>query len=306
VSQEECARLREGVPYVKVYRYNTKHLCLKLNCYGDNGQRSDESDDGNTASTSGGSSVSNAERYVQDRKSVREKKQPNWMTSGEFVCLVDDSQGDYCLNPISYTEAMQSNEQKQWMKAMNEELASLKENETWELVNRPVNTKVIQNRSVMRVKKSCDGNARFKARLVAKGYAQKQGIDYDETFNPVAHYDTVRTLLVVAASKNMKLKQFDVKTAFLYGELEEEVYVEQPEGFDDGSGRVCRLKRSLYGLKQAPQCWNKRFINFMEKAGLKNSTADPCLFYRKYEDSFLYIAIYVDDGLVVGNKDEEI
>ena len=109
MSQEECARLREGVPYVKVYRYNTKHLCLKLNCYGDNGQRSDESDDGNTASTSGGSSVSNAERYVQDRKSVREKKQPNWMTSGEFVCLVDDSQGDYYLNPISYTEAMQSN-----------------------------------------------------------------------------------------------------------------------------------------------------------------------------------------------------
>jgi hypothetical protein len=98
---------------------------------------------------------------------------------------------------------------------------------------------------------------------------------------------------------------FDVKTAFLYGELEEELYLQQPEGFDDGSGGVCRLKRSLYGLKQAPLCWNKRVINFMEKVGLKNSTADPCLFYRK-NDSFLYIAIYVDDGLVVGNKDEEI
>ena len=90
-----------------------------------------------------------------------------------------------------------------------------------------------------------------------KGYAQEQGIDYDETFSPVARYETVRTLLAVAASKNMKLKQFDVKTAFLYSELEEEVYLEQPEGFDDGSGRVCRLKRSLYGLKQAPRCWNK-------------------------------------------------
>jgi len=154
----------------------------------------------------------------------------------------------------------------------------------------------------MRVKKSCDGNARFKARLVGKGYAQKQGIDYDETFSPVARYDTVRTLLAVAASQNMKLKQFDVKTAFLYGELEEEVYLKQPECFDDGSGHVCRLKRNLYGLKQAPRCWNKRFINFMEKAGLKNSTADPCLFYRKHEDSFLYIAVNVDGGLVVGNK----
>jgi len=85
------------------------------------------------------------------------------MTSGEIVCLADDSLGDYCLSPISYTEAMQSNERKQWMKTMNEELASLKENETWELINRPFNAKVIQNHWVMRVKKSCDGNARFKA-----------------------------------------------------------------------------------------------------------------------------------------------
>jgi hypothetical protein len=128
-----------------------------------------QSDDGNTASTSGGSNGLNSERYVQDRKSVREKKQPNWMTSGEFVCLVDDSHGDYYLSPISYTEAMLSNEQKQWMKAMNEELASWKENETWELVNRPVNAKVIQNRWVMHIMTSCDGNAHFKASLVAKG-----------------------------------------------------------------------------------------------------------------------------------------
>jgi hypothetical protein len=100
----------------------------------------------------------------------------------------------------------------------------------------------------------------------------------------------------------MKPKQFDVKTAFLYSALEKEVYLEQPEGFYDGSGRVCRLKQSLYGLKQAPWCWNKRFINFKKEAGLKKSTADPCLFYRTDENSFLYIAIYVDDVLVVGNK----
>ena len=118
-------------------------------------------------------------------------------------------------------------------------------------------------------------------------------------------YDTIRTLLAVATSEGMKIKRFDVKTAFLYGELEE-AYLEQPEGFDDGSGRVCQLKRSLYGLKQAPRCWNKRFIGFMEKARLKNSTADPCLFYRTHGDTFFYIAIYVDEGLVVGNNDEEI
>jgi Reverse transcriptase (RNA-dependent DNA polymerase). len=110
----------------------------------------------------------------------------------------------------------------------------------------------------------------------------------------------------VVASKNTKLRQFDVKTAFLYGELEEKMYLEQPEGFEDGSGLVCRLKRSLYSLKQAPRCWNKRFISFMEKAGLKNSIADSYLLYRTHEDSFLYIAIYVADGFVVGNMDEEI
>jgi hypothetical protein len=122
-----------------------------------------ESDEESTVPTFGGSNGSNAERYAEDRESVRERKQPNWMTSGEFACLADDSQGEYCLNPISYTEPMQSNKQKQWLKAMNKELASLKENETWEIVNKPVNAKVIQNRWVMRVKKSCNSNTRFKA-----------------------------------------------------------------------------------------------------------------------------------------------
>jgi hypothetical protein len=261
-----------------------------------------KSDDGSIASVAGGSNGSNLEIHVYDRKSIHEKKQPSWMTSGEFVCLVSDSQGGYCLSQTSYNEAMQSNEQNQWLKAMNEELASLKTNETLELVNRSVNAKVVQNRWV---KMSSDDKARFKALLVAKDYSQKQGIDYDETFSPLTRYDTVRTLFAVATSQGMKLKQFDVKTALLYSELEEEVSLEQPEVFDDGSGRVCRLKRSLYGLKQAPRCWNKRFISFMEKAGWKNSTAYPCLFYRTHEDIFLYVAIYVDNGLVVANKEEE-
>jgi hypothetical protein len=257
-----------------------------------------QSNDGNT-STSGGSQDSNSQRNVQERKSVREKKQPNWMTSGKFACLAGNSQEDYCFNPISYTEAMQSNKQKQWMKAMNDELASLKENGTWELFKRPIYAKVIQNRWDMLVKMSCDGNACFKARLVAKGYAQKPGIDYDETFSPVAQHDTIRTLLAVAASKGMKLKLFDVKTAFLYGELEEEVYLEQPEGFDNGSGLVCRLN-----LNQAPRCWNKRFIISMEKAGMKNSTADPCLFYRRMEIhlSILQFMLMMDLLLVTRMK----
>jgi hypothetical protein len=113
-------------------------------------------------------------------------------------------------------------------------------------------------------------------------------------------------VLSVAAAENLKLLQFDIKTAFLYGELQEEIYMKQPEGYDDGSGRVCKLHRSLYGLKQAPRCWNKRFVNFIEKQGLNCSSSDPCLFYRRYEGKKLLIAIYVDDGLVAGTDDHEI
>ena len=124
-----------------------------------------KSDDGNAASFAGGSSGSNLEIHVHNRKSIREKKQPNWMTSGEFVCHITDSQGGYCLSQISYTEAMQSNEQKQWLKAVNEELASLKENETWELVSRAVNAKAVQN---FWGKTSSDGKTRFKELIMMK------------------------------------------------------------------------------------------------------------------------------------------
>lgn len=152
-----------------------------------------------------------------------------------------------------------------------------------------------------------NGNSRFKARLVAKGYVQKPDINYNETYSPVARHDTVRTLLAVAASRQMKLKQFDVNTAFLYEILQEEVYLEQPEGFNNGTDQVCRLKKSLYGLKQAPRCWNKRFMQFnIKRVGLKISTADPCLFYRNRGKKSLYVIIYVDDGLVIGSDENEV
>jgi hypothetical protein len=102
----------------------------------------------------------------------------------------------------------------------------------------------------------------------------------------VASYDTIRTLLAVAASEGMKIKQFDVKTAFLYGELEEEMYLEQPEGFDDGSGHVCRLKRSLYGLKQAPRCWNKRFMGLRRKPDYKTAQLIHAYFIARMEIPF--------------------
>jgi len=125
---------------------------------------------------------------------------------------------------------------------------------------------------------------------------QKAGIDYDENFSPVAHYNTVRAVLAVAALERLELRQFDVKMAFLYGTLQEEVYMRQPEEFYNGSGRVCKLKRSLYSLKQAPRIWNQQFVDFMKNKRLKVSTADPCLFVRQHNDRKLNVAIYVDDS----------
>lgn len=138
---------------------------------------------------------------------------------------------------------------------------------------------------------------------MAKGFSQKQGIDFSETFSPVVRWDTIRTVLSVAACQKLKLTQFDVKTAFLYGNLSEEIYMVQPEGFHDGTNKVCRLSKSIYGLKQAPRCWNERFKCFAEKCSLQQSSSDPCLFYN--EDKSLLLIVYVDDGLIA-TKDEEI
>ncbi|KRZ65887.1 Retrovirus-related Pol polyprotein from transposon TNT 1-94 [Trichinella papuae] len=154
------------------------------------------------------------------------------------------------------------------------------ENSVWKLVDFLSGKKVLDSRWVLRIKTKADGSvARYKARLVAKGYMQRPGIDYDETFSPVAHFDTVHALLSIAAVERLKLQQFDVKTAFLYGALKE-VYVKQPEGFENGTNQV--------------------------KQGLKQNTEDPCLFVRLKERSKLLVVIYVDDGIVAGSDTDEM
>lgn len=225
------------------------------------------------------SSSDEADDHVEARIGRRRNiKKPSYLR--DYVFFAE------CSTPSSYGAAMQSSEADKWKIAMKEELASLMENNTWELVEPPPNQKVIGCRWVLRVKFDADGSVnRYKARLVAKGFAQKAGQDYEETFSPVVRFDTVRTVLSVAASEGLQLMQFDVKTAFLYGILHEEVYMSQPEGFSDGSSRVCKLNRSLYGLKQAPRCWNKRFVDFLSKLQFNQSEADPCLFIKRTETS---------------------
>ncbi|KAK2577906.1 hypothetical protein KPH14_000777 [Odynerus spinipes] len=169
--------------------------------------------------------------------------------------------------PANYKEAIQSKESTNWKAAMNDEIKSLHENQTWVLVEKPYNQKVIDNRWVYTTKLNSDGTKRYKARLVVKGYTQTEGLDYKETFSPVVRFDTIRTLLSVAAREALRLTQFDIKTAFLYGILDENIYMKQPEGYNDGTARICKLHKSLYGLKQAPRCWTEHFTDFVKSFG---------------------------------------
>ncbi|KAH9672571.1 hypothetical protein KPL70_017783 [Citrus sinensis] len=155
-----------------------------------------------------------------------------------------------------------------------------------------------------------DGNdqmERYRARLVVKGYAQKEGNDFNEIFSPVVRLTTVRVVLAMCATFDLHLEQLDVKTAFLHGELEEEIYMLQPEGFAETGKEnlVCRLNKSLYGLKQAPRCWYKRFDSFIMSLEYNRLSSDHCIYYKRFEDNdFIILLLYVDDMLVAGpNKD---
>ena len=150
------------------------------------------------------------------------------------------------------------------MKAMEEEMESMRSNQVWKLVDLPKGRKAIGNKWVLKIKRNADGNIeRYKARLVAKGYTQQEGIDYVETFSPVARFTSIRLILAIVANMDLELHQMDVKTAFLNGELEEEIYMEQPIGFtkERQEHKVCRLLKSIYGLKQSSRQWNIRFHN---------------------------------------------
>jgi hypothetical protein len=191
---------------------------------------------------------------------------------------------------------MPSDSQKEWKSACREELESLRRRKVFELVDPPKNRRIIKNRWVFDLK----SDGRKKARLVAKGFSQVEGIDYDEIFSPVVRFETVRMMVALAALKGWHISGLDVKTAFLYGELDEELYMEQPEGFklNGQEGKVMRLKRAIYGLKQAALAWWKALDKSMAKIGFKRLASDSGLFYNK-EKSIVAI-VYVDDVLFLG------
>jgi hypothetical protein len=191
---------------------------------------------------------------------------------------------------------------------VKEELEALQKNGTWTLVPLPRGKKTVGCKWVFSIKHKADGSIdRYKARLVAKGYTQTYGI-YQETFSPVAKLTSIRVLLSLAANLDWPLHQFDVKNAFLHGDLEEEVYMDLPPGYTATSGDevVCKLQRALYGLKQSPRAWFGRFSLAMKKYGYQQSHSDHTLFLKRQRGKVTALIIYVDDMIITGDDSKEI
>ena len=190
-----------------------------------------------------------------------------------------------------------------WQRAMIEEMTSLRANNTWTLVKLPPGRKAIKVKWVYKTKTHADGTLeRYKARLVAKGFMQREGIDFTEVFAPVSKHTTLRALLSFVVADDLHLSQLDIKTAFLNGDLDEEIYMEQPPGFEEGDpGTVCLLHKSLYGLRQAPRAWHIKLTSELEKLGFKASSVDPGLFILEASPR-VYLLVYVDDLLLASKS----
>ena len=186
---------------------------------------------------------------------------------------------------------------------MQSEMDSMYENQVWDLVAAPEGVTPIGCKWVFRKKTDMEGKVvTYKARLVAKGYRQRPGIDFDETFSPVAMLKSIKILLAIAAHHDYEIWQMDVKTAFLYGHLSEDVYMTQPEGFTSTDGsNVCKLQRSIYGLKQASRSWNIRFDETIKEFGFSQNMDDPCVYKKVSGSSVIFLVLYVDDILLIGN-----
>ena len=213
--------------------------------------------------------------------------------------------------PYTYKEVVQSVENAKWKKAMDEEMKSLHKNQTWDLVQLPEGKKIIGCKWVYAKKEGNPGtdNIYFKARLVAKGYAHNEGIDYNEVFSPVDKHSSIRILLALVAQFDLELAQLDVKTVILHGDLEEKIYMSQPDSFKvtRKENWACKLKKSLYGLKQSPHQWYKRFDKFMIEHGYTRSQFDNYVYFRKlFNGSFIYLLLYVDDVLITLKSKVEI
>ena len=201
--------------------------------------------------------------------------------------------------PLTLKDARESSEWPEWEKAIQIELDQLTQKNTWELADLPEDRIAIKNKWVFVKKYDKQGKLiKYKARLVAKGYSQIPGIDYFDVFSPVVRLETIRALLALAAMHDWEIQQMDVKGAYLNGILKEEVYMAQPEGYEDGSNKTCHLLKTLYGLKQSGREWNIELNSQLTKHGYQRIHSDPCVYIQKLKDDTILITIWVDDMLL--------
>ncbi|KAG8488484.1 hypothetical protein CXB51_016201 [Gossypium anomalum] len=243
---------------------------------------------------------SEARTPVQLRRSTRKKKaNPRYAN----VAIVEETD---LVEPETFEEASRN---AKWKKAMEEEITALRHKQTWELVPKPKDVEPVSCKWIYKLKRHTDGSIeRHKARSVARGFSQQYGLDYDEMFSPVAKITTVRVLIAIAASKNWCLWQIDVKNAFLHGELDLEIYMNQPIGFQSAAhpDYVCKLRKALYGLKQALRAWYGKISEFLTHDGFSVATADSSLFVKSKGGQIITVLVYVNDLIVTGDWEEEI
>jgi hypothetical protein len=188
---------------------------------------------------------------------------------------------------------------------MTQEYQSIIKNDVWEIVPRPKSKDVVSSKWLFKIKHAANGSTeKYKARFVAHGFSQKECIDYEETFAHVARYTLIRTIISLATKMKWKLHQMDIKTSFLNGVIEEEVYIEQPQGFEveDMKTHVFKLKKALYGLKQAPRAWYGRINNFLTSLGFTKSKVDSNLYFKVMNDDMVILPLYMDDLFLTGEE----
>ncbi|KAK2998211.1 hypothetical protein RJ639_023475 [Escallonia herrerae] len=241
------------------------------------------------------------------RRSAREKRQPSYLKDYEVQVNQSTVSSCFFLGAVDNCESSCYEAAKgipEWEAAMLEETNALLRNDTWELVPKPKDIEPVTCKWVYKVKKKADGTVnRFKARLVARGFSQHYGLDYEETFSPIAKMVTVRTIISLAAYKGWKLWQLHVKNAFLYGELDRDVFMEQPQGFVSKQfpHYVFRLKKALYGLKQAPHAWYGKIAQYLTFCGFKVSESDSSMFVKLESGKRVVVLLYVDDMIITGD-----
>ena len=248
----------------------------------------------------------NARCLTGEASEEREKQRDNegGGSATQVTPVTDESANAAVLgDPLSYYDALSREDHDKWKEACNDELEMFKKMGVFEEVQKPPDRKIVGSKWIFKMKLGPDGQIeRYRARLVAQGFSQVEGIDYNETFAPVTKFNSIRLLLALSARFDWEIHQMDVKSAFLNGDLDEEIYMRVPPGYNANPGTVWRLKKALYGLKQASREWYKKLSGELQALSFTRIQADHCVFYKNLNGQHLIIAVYVDDNLIISDS----